>query len=392
MLIIVDLQTKYLYVRGLKEQRDMHTKFDEYCSLMKRLDVKHRRVHLGLSKMVTDSAMNLMSEKMKAWQASRHIVDWQSAPYTQNQNYVESKIQHLFAGGIANLSSSGFPHMLLVHMTQMKADAMNAHWVHGSELSPMEARFGIRAHIKNFFPPGAVMYVYINEQLRAKGEDHGEVLYWCDRPESGGGGLGFCPRRCTVYTRRHFNVDPRFVYGMCVGGKFEQTLKLHSKARRWSEKDARALTDDRYRNNLLEQMMRQGLAHLSPHEVEQRQELVKQAIELMNSDDRMQLVSEVVEKRMKQIGSGDNADSERALFRSRPDSGRERMRQRSVKDTAASSSTSMCSLGLTFLPSTCFHFHQVESTPTRACGLALLRFARLPLLLARVPESPSVSL
>ena len=79
MLIIVDLQTKYLYVRGLKEQRDMHTKFDEYCSLMKRLDVKHRRVHLGLSKMTTDSAMNLMSEKMKAWQASRHIVDWQSA-------------------------------------------------------------------------------------------------------------------------------------------------------------------------------------------------------------------------------------------------------------------------------------------------------------------------
>ena len=68
---------------------------------------------------------------------------------------------------------------------------------------------------------------------------------------------------------------------MCVGGKFEQTLK----ARRWSEKDARALTDERYRNNLLEQMMRQGLAHLSPHEVEQRQELVKQAIELMGSDD-----------------------------------------------------------------------------------------------------------
>lgn len=30
MLIIVDLQTKYLYVRGLKEQRDMHVKFDEY--------------------------------------------------------------------------------------------------------------------------------------------------------------------------------------------------------------------------------------------------------------------------------------------------------------------------------------------------------------------------
>ena len=48
---------------------------------------------------------------------------------------------------------------------------------------------------------------------------------------------------------------------MCVGGKFEKILKLHAKARKWSEKDARALTDDRYRSGLLEQMMRQGLAH-----------------------------------------------------------------------------------------------------------------------------------
>ena len=30
MLIIVCLQTKHLYVRGLKEQRDMHIKFDEW--------------------------------------------------------------------------------------------------------------------------------------------------------------------------------------------------------------------------------------------------------------------------------------------------------------------------------------------------------------------------
>jgi hypothetical protein len=72
--------------------------------------------------------MGLMSAKMKVWQAEHHIVDWQSAPYSQNQNYVESKIKHVFAGGIANLSSSGFPHMLLMHMCQMKATAMNAHW------------------------------------------------------------------------------------------------------------------------------------------------------------------------------------------------------------------------------------------------------------------------
>jgi hypothetical protein len=90
--------------------------------------------------------------------------------------------------------------------------------------------FGIRANFKDFHPPGAAMCVYINEQLRRKGTDHGEVLYWCGRPASGGGGLGFCPKRCTVYNRRHFNVDPRFVYGMYVGGQFEAMLKIHSKA------------------------------------------------------------------------------------------------------------------------------------------------------------------
>jgi hypothetical protein len=92
-----------------------------------------------------------MSEKTKIWEAANHIVDWQSAPYSQNQNYVESKIKHVFAGGIANISSSGFPHMLLMHMCHMKVEAMNAHWVSGSDLSPMEARFGTKANIKNFF-------------------------------------------------------------------------------------------------------------------------------------------------------------------------------------------------------------------------------------------------
>jgi site-specific DNA-cytosine methylase len=186
--------------------------------------------------------------------------------------------------------------MLLMHMCQMKATAMNAHWVAGSDLSPLEARFGIRANFKDFHPPGAVMYVYINEQLRRKGTDHGAVLYWCGRPASGGGGLGFCPKRCTIYNRRHFNVDPRFVYGMCVGGQFEAMLKVHSKARKWSERDARALTDQQYRNNLLERMMRQGLASMSPAEFEQRKELVKQAVELMGHEDQRQLVSELVSK------------------------------------------------------------------------------------------------
>jgi hypothetical protein len=123
------MQTKWIWMSGLKDQSDMHLNFDEYLAITKREDVKHRRVHLGMSKLVTDSAMNLMSEKMKIWEAAHHIVDWQSAPYSQNQNYVESKIKHVFAGGIANISSSGFPHMLLMHMCHMKVEAMNAHWV-----------------------------------------------------------------------------------------------------------------------------------------------------------------------------------------------------------------------------------------------------------------------
>ena len=43
----------------------MRIKFMEYMARMKQADVKHRRVHLGLSKMVTDSAINLMSKEMK---------------------------------------------------------------------------------------------------------------------------------------------------------------------------------------------------------------------------------------------------------------------------------------------------------------------------------------
>jgi hypothetical protein len=59
-----------------------------------------------------------------------------------------------------------------------------------------------------------------------------------------------------LYNRRHFNVDPRFVYGLCVGGQFEAMLKT---GRKWSERDARALTDRAYQDGLLDRMMRQGL-------------------------------------------------------------------------------------------------------------------------------------
>jgi hypothetical protein len=60
--------------------------------------------------------MNFMSENLNIWEAAYHFVDWQSARYSHNQNYVESKIRHVFAGDIANISSSGFSHMLLMHM------------------------------------------------------------------------------------------------------------------------------------------------------------------------------------------------------------------------------------------------------------------------------------
>jgi hypothetical protein len=35
-----------------------------------------------------------------------------------------------------------------------------------------------------------------------------------------------------MYNRSHFNVNPRFVYGMCVGGQFEKMLKIHKQARK----------------------------------------------------------------------------------------------------------------------------------------------------------------
>jgi hypothetical protein len=40
-LIIICLQTKFIYIVGLKEQSDMHIKLREYMALIKRADVKH---------------------------------------------------------------------------------------------------------------------------------------------------------------------------------------------------------------------------------------------------------------------------------------------------------------------------------------------------------------
>jgi hypothetical protein len=76
-------------------------------------------------------------------------------------------------------------------------------------------------------------------------------------------------------------------------------LKIHRKARKWSERDARALTDKTYRDSPLKRMMRQGLATLAPHEIEHRKELVKQAVELMTPADQRQLVNDIVNKTSK---------------------------------------------------------------------------------------------
>jgi hypothetical protein len=38
---------------------------------------------------------------------------------------------------------------------------------------------------------------------------------------------GFCPRRMQIYCRRNSNIDRQFVYGNCVGAKFEQHLVMH---------------------------------------------------------------------------------------------------------------------------------------------------------------------
>jgi hypothetical protein len=67
MLVIVCMKTKYMYVRSIKGQQDMHDKFEEYRMTMIAKDAHCNRVHLNISKLCTDHAQNLMSEEMKIW-------------------------------------------------------------------------------------------------------------------------------------------------------------------------------------------------------------------------------------------------------------------------------------------------------------------------------------
>jgi hypothetical protein len=45
----------------------MHKEFEKYRAMMKVSDTMHDRVHIGLSKMVTGSAENLIGEQMKQY-------------------------------------------------------------------------------------------------------------------------------------------------------------------------------------------------------------------------------------------------------------------------------------------------------------------------------------
>jgi hypothetical protein len=185
---------------------------------MERENMKMGTVFTGMTKMCTDSAANLIGKTVQQWQKSSWRVDWQSAPYSQNQNAVESKIEALFARGISNLKSSGLPFMLciFVYMIYMAADAMNCLWTKAINMAPITAMYRYIAHISDFMPPGAKMFCYLDESPRLKGEDHQEIMWYCGRPRTGGGFFGFCIENCKVYVRNHVNFDPRFLYILTV--------------------------------------------------------------------------------------------------------------------------------------------------------------------------------
>jgi hypothetical protein len=46
-----------------------------------------------------------------------------------------------------------------------------------------------------------------------------------------------------------------------MGAKFEGLLKMHRRAREWSENDWRAFTDENYRGELLDEMLRRGMTN-----------------------------------------------------------------------------------------------------------------------------------
>jgi hypothetical protein len=85
----------------------------------------------------------------------------------------------------------------------------------------------------------------------------------------------------TIYTRRHVNIDNRFFYGDCVGSRLEEKLALHKQAREWSKADTKAYLDERYRGQILEEMMRAGLANQSKEEKALNHKKIQEAIDLL---------------------------------------------------------------------------------------------------------------
>jgi hypothetical protein len=103
------------------------------------------------------------------------------------------------------------------------------------------------------------------------------------------------------------NFDPRFLYIDCVGGNFERVLKMHRKAKSWSEKDTRALTDGLYRDSILQRMIRAGLARLAPNEREERATMITEVVNLLGENGKRELAFELIKKR-KTIEAADPTD------------------------------------------------------------------------------------
>jgi len=304
MLVIVCMKTKYMYVKSISDQADLHIQFEEYRALMKAKDVTYKRVALNISKLCTDHASNMMCIEMKIWRHQHFITEFQSAPYSQHQNFVESKIQTLFQGGVSSLSSSGFPNFMLHHMIIMKAESMNAHWCEGSDLSPLEERFGVRAHIKDFIPAGTVMYVNLPKDNRVKSgrNERCEIMYWCGRPSHGGGALAFSPgKNPTIFVRHHYTLDSRVVYGDILGERFAAQQRLDKQYMKWSLAEKAMFNDKTERGAILDEMLR-NKTHLDPIAMATEKALITQALALLSGTGSDILITEAIEARRKALG------------------------------------------------------------------------------------------
>jgi hypothetical protein len=62
-----------------------------------------------------------------------------------------------------------------------------------------------------------------------------KIMYWCGRPSHGGGALGFCPEKRTIYKRHHYELDSRVAYGDVIGERYVQQLRLQKKYMKWSK-------------------------------------------------------------------------------------------------------------------------------------------------------------